>query len=217
MGLLTESKIRELLKKTNLKQSRELVIEKNTIITPSAKSYLKEKRIKLIADEYSIQTPVKVNQDNKERLQMEESFNPSLLIISSKLDKLIVKATIMQKECLDEVDLFNQLSRLIDMLKQLKQLVLNNGEVIINTNQRDSFYANYSNLLDQIDRNAYPTYMDSDLSLRFFELYINVRTGIYEIIAREERYLNHNWKIWFQWLVDTCLVVYQIEKSRGGI
>lgn len=47
MGVLTESEIRNRLKKSDLSEIKEFVIEKGQIITPSAKSYLAEKNIVL--------------------------------------------------------------------------------------------------------------------------------------------------------------------------
>ncbi len=42
MAILTESKIKRLLRTTNLKETKVLVLEPGTVITPSAKEYLKD-------------------------------------------------------------------------------------------------------------------------------------------------------------------------------
>jgi len=62
--LITESKLRELYKKENLDC---LQVSSNSIITPSARQYLREKKIKLLCeDEKANQTEQKLNVSNKE-------------------------------------------------------------------------------------------------------------------------------------------------------
>lgn len=60
MAILTESKIKKILRTTKLKETKFLVLEPGTVITPSAKEYLKD-----ITIEY-IETPESSETKNKE-------------------------------------------------------------------------------------------------------------------------------------------------------
>ncbi len=65
MDLITESKLRELYKKENIDN---LKVSKNSIITPSARQYLREKNIELLfEDEKASQAEQKSNDSTKER------------------------------------------------------------------------------------------------------------------------------------------------------
>ncbi|XJS10941.1 hypothetical protein ACF3NG_01370 [Aerococcaceae bacterium WGS1372] len=217
MRLLTESKIRELLKTTNLKHSRELVIEKNTIITPAAKSYINEKKIKLIEDAMKIQPYQQEITVIKEPLVEDYFVDAKLLLITSKVEKLIVQAVILQKECLNNQKLLAKIDMIISTLKQLRNFLANEEELVIDKELIDNFYSENINNLAQDKADNYPTYTDNYLTLRLFEFYIDVKTVSYEVMEKDERLHSYAWQKYLQWIIDSCLVVYLMEKGKGGM
>ena len=70
MSVLTESTLRSKLKNENL---TEYVIERGTIVTPSARQYLQDKHIKLVYEEERTE---KSNQNIQRKKQKENIFNP---------------------------------------------------------------------------------------------------------------------------------------------
>lgn len=217
MRLLTESKIRELLRTTNLKHSRELVIEKNTIITPAAKTYINEKKIRLIEDDMNIQTYQPEPTVSQEPLVEDYLINPKLMLTTTKVEKLIVQATILQKECLNNQSLLARINIIISTLKQLKNTLLSEEELEVDKELIENFYSEDINNLSQHEPDTYPTYKESYLTLRLFEFYIDVKTTSYEIMASDERLQSYVWQKYLQWIIDSCLGVYLMEKGKGGM
>lgn len=218
MGLLTESKIRELLKTTNLKYSQELIIEKNTIITPAAKSFINEKRIHLVRDDALEPSNEPVIYSDKETL-VENKTNPidiNLRYMQSKIDKLIIKATVLQKECLKDEQLLSQLEAIINILKKTKHTLGSNKEFNDFDEQIKQFYLEYTDVLTQYDTESYPNYTENYIVLRLFEYYIDVQSLCYELMIKYNTSSEQSQRT-LQWIIDSCLIVYIMEKSRGGI
>jgi len=221
MKLLTESKIRELFRTTNLKYSKELTIEKNTIITPAAKSYLNDKRIKLIeANSSELQVhQVHVEESNKNTESLSENLllNPKRMLVAIKVDKLIVQAIILQKECLNNQKLLGKIGSLIAILSHVKHALVIEEELEVNKEDIEGFYQENINLLALFESDNYPDYTENYLTLRLFEFYIDIKTTIYELMVSDDRFQSYAWQKYLQWIIDSSLAVYLIEKSKGGM
>ena len=218
MGLLTESKIRDLLKTTNLKYSHELIIEQNTIITPAAKSYINEKRIHLIRADVTELSNEPVIYSDKEGL-LETKTKPidfNLRYMQSKIDKLIIKATVLQKESLKDEQLLSQLKAIINILKRVKETLGSNKAMNDLDEQIKQFYLEHTELITQFDTEGYPDFTESYIILRLFEFYVDVQSICYELMIELDNSSEQSQRV-LQWLMDSCLIVYIMEKSRGGI
>lgn len=84
MAILTESKIKKLLRTTKLKETKLLVLEPGTVITPSAKEYLKD-----ITIEYM---EIPESSDTKEK---EETFPMTQLEVSEPKNVENIQETLM--------------------------------------------------------------------------------------------------------------------------
>lgn len=176
MAILTENNIRKLLRTTNLKETKVLVLEPGTIITPSAKSYLTD--VKVIYEEQSDPVPVEKAEEpvvcQAPIIRDESLLHPQFsLNWKIKVEQVIGEVLYAQQISLQQQNrgLITELDSVLNVLQDFRQL---------------RFYENDS-VHYQMDPGKYPqadfyssdtflpNYTDGEVALMVYRLYTQIR------------------------------------------
>lgn len=217
MAILTESKIKRLLRTTKLKETKSLVLESGTIITPSAKEYLKD-----ITIEY-VKTPeLSKTKDKETSLPIPESKTNGTNNIRSirdvliyknsngeeiwrgqsnyqfkiKIDLIISRILTLQKkgQYIGNMELIEALDTILMVLKaetiQNKLELVQEIEKLLES--KNSYILN-----SYLENSFIPTYKDEECTIALFELHAYLQE-LEHFIAKEmneiltfENYINY--------------------------
>ncbi len=173
MAVLTESKVRKLLKTSDFKASKCLVLEPGTIITPSARSYLTNIKIEYrkeaeaipevnVAEEIQVQTskPVKNNRATQQWHLVLNQLTSKLLFDQNYLSSI------------NENDIVAKLDFLIQTLQAYKEM-----DFLRNTYfEEDSLSLEVQNWNETYSQESFtPHYTNEEIVLRLYARYVDVR------------------------------------------
>lgn len=196
MAILTESKIRKLLKTTDLKETKILRLEPGTIITPSAKGYLND--ITVVYDDLPIEKTSSVSIEKEEPPKETLRANPFRIVNrlgqevfathyslhwNVQVEKLI--STILEGQhlgyTLQQTELIADMDNLLQILQDFRKFSfsedywerfhLREADFLQEVEQRNQHFSPYSFL---------PKYSDGEVVLMLYRLYTQVQElGLY--------------------------------------
>lgn len=191
MAILTESKIRKLLKTTDLKETKTLRLEPGTIITPSAKGYLNDITVIYGSQVEEPPTPASVEPVNNHteqpsknhfrqinRLGHEVVHNHFSFQWNIKVEKVI--STILEGQ---HVSYAHQQTGLIADLDNLLQMLQDFRKLVFRGNYWERFHIEEEAFEQEVEQrnqlfsqhSFIPKYSDGELVLMLYRLYIEVR------------------------------------------
>lgn len=171
MAILTESKIRKLLKTTNLTSTKELVLEPGTIITPSAKSYLTDITIRfqdeIVEEEPAVELPIQVKPTTEPK---ENRISKAWRV---EVDQVIV-SIIQKQKVFHQQNKAVQVAELAVVLNILTDLrKMNTAE---NYEIAKTFEQTLREVQDKYPKATFiPSYDANEGSLHFYECYVQLR------------------------------------------
>lgn len=217
MAVLTESKIKKLLRRTELKETKSLVLEPGTVITPSAKEYLKDITIRYmkVAEACEIEnqeTRLPRKESKIDKIRNEKGIqevliykdgngkemwkNQSTYQFKTKIDIIISRILILQKKSqhMGNMELVEGLNNILMVFKSIsieKKLEL--VEEIESLLKEKNPYSVSSYLQDSF----IPTYKDEEYIIALFELHAHfkeleyfIANGMKESLSFEN-YINY--------------------------
>jgi len=218
MKLLTELKIRKLMKETDLKKCKRLEIQPDTIITPAARSFLNEHKIQLSTES---ETSVSVVQEST--LPNVEEGHSTLFKVSQdrgsqlgiELDRSILDIILLQKDNLKHQTFVLELETLKQILKEVKLNLQNKESQTDLSKKRHEFYIGNSKFVKQYSDGTEPSYTDSTQSLQLFKIYLDLKSGVYKVINDQEMTLSSDCIHLIVWLLDFTVTL--IEKYKNYV
>lgn len=172
MAVLTESKIRKLIKTPEVQASKRLVLEPGTIITPSAKSYLTNIKVEYRERETVFEEDTR--EDVPVKVAVSVRNNRATQQWHHVLDKLTSKLLFDQKYAasLKENDVLARLGFLIETLQDYKKMDFLGNHYF----EEDSLSLEVQNWSETYSQESFiPTYLDEELVLRLHARYLDAR------------------------------------------
>ncbi len=208
MAILTESKIKKLLRTTKLKETKSLVLEPGTVITPSAKEYLKNITIEYMEISKTSETKnekatfpmtrLKVNEpENIENIQNMVIYNDGngqeiwknhlAYEFKIKVDITISRILTLQKKShhIGNMSLVEALNRILMVVKtiSIETLVSDKLDLIQEIEKLLEDKKTYGSNLYPKDSFS-PTYQDRECVIALFELHAYLQ-DLEHFIAKE--------------------------------
>ena len=167
MAVLTERHVRQLLKSTDYQQTKQLILEPGTIITPSAKSYLTNVVV-VYQDERvdSVSQDVESIQPSKPPTRSLVKANRVSLKWQLAVDRTIVNLLNDQHYLKDDQETITAIQSIVDGLSQLRKLAT------VRLDESDLVSPNLDAAFSQ--DSFIPTYQSGETALRFFERYLDL-------------------------------------------
>lgn len=224
MAILTESKIRKLLKTTDLKQTKQLVLEPGTIITPSARGYLNDMTI-IYGDEEPQDSKSEAPAESALPIQVKPKLDRKENRIAKnwrlEVDKQL--SFILQKQVQgfqqNRMELVAELAVIVTILKDLREMDGDGSYTIA-----ESFGSTVQEVQEKYSQLTYiPAYTAGEWVIQFYDCFIQMRTlenqaeqqlQTYLLDEEYQKITSHiRLLIDYTWL----LMVKQIEtKNKGG-
>ena len=193
MAILTESKIKKLLRTTKLKETKFLVLEPGTVITPSAKEYLKDITIEYMeipeASEIKNQeatfpvTQLEVSEEEnvkniKETLMCnngkEQKMWKSHLTYQIKIDIIISHILTLQKKSHDigKTELVGALNTILTIVKTMAKEILASDQLDL-VQEIEKWLEDKKSYVASLypEGSFIPTYKDEECIIALFELH----------------------------------------------
>lgn len=191
MPILTESKIKKLLRRTELKETKSLVLEPGTVITPSAKEYLKDITIRYMkvtekSETENQETRLPTKELKIDKTRNEKSIHEALIYkdddgkeiwksqsiyqFKTKIHIIISRILILQKkgQHMGNMELVEALNNILMVFKSISiENKLELVEEIENLLKEKNPYSVSSYLQDSF----IPTYKDEEYIIGLFELH----------------------------------------------
>ena len=186
MAILTESKIKRLLRTTKLRETKFLVLEPGTVITPSAKEYLKDITIEyMVIPEATFpmtQVKVKEPQDAKNVQKVlindneneQEIWNRHLTNqFRAKIDIIISYILILQKKShnIGKMELVESLNTILMVVKTISMETLFSDKSDIAKEIKNLLKDNNPYFSRYPEGSFIPTYKDEECVIDLFELH----------------------------------------------
>jgi len=174
MAILTESKIKRLLRTTNLKETKRLVLEPGTVITPSAKEYLKG-----ITIEY-MKTPEATSPMTQWKSQLTNQFRIKINIAISHIVTLQKKSHDM-----GNTELVVALNTILMVVKTITMETLASYRLEL-VQEIEKLLEDKKPYVDSIypEDSYIPTYKDEECVIALFELHAYLQ-DLEQFIAKE--------------------------------
>lgn len=210
MAILTESKIKKLLRTTKLKETKSLVLEPGTVITPSAKEYLKNITIEYMEISKTSETKnqkatfpmtrLKIDEPQNIKKNGQEIWKSHLAYeFKIKVDITISHILTLQKKChhIGNMGLVEALNRILMVVKtiSIETLVSDKLDLVQEIEKLLEDKKTYGSSLYPQD-SFIPTYQDKKCVIALFELHAHLQ-DLEHFIAKEmkeigsfEKYLN---------------------------
>lgn len=174
MAVLTESKIRKLMKTADFKENKRLVLEPGTIITPSAKSYLTN--VKIEYQKVGVAPETDSVEDVTVKVVQPVKSNRATLQWQLALDQLSSKLLFDQQyfESINKKELIIQVDLWIQTLQDFKYMNVTVKNQEAQDDSKDNFV---------------PHYTEEETVLRLYARYLDVKELELEKIACLNDYL----------------------------
>lgn len=208
MTILTESKIKKLLRTTKLKETKHLVLEPGTVITPSAKEYLKDITIEYrhISEEHESEkqeatfpmTQLKANESkdvkNIQEILMYRNGNGQEIWkshlryqLKAKADGIISHILTIQKKShhMGKMELVEALNTILIVVKTISMETLS-PQILNQIKEIERLSEDKKSYVASLYPEGFfmPTYQDEECVLALFELH-GCLQGLEHFIARE--------------------------------
>lgn len=237
MAILTESKIRKLLRTTDLKESKVLILEPGTLITPSAKSYLNDVTI-VYRNHSEVEEVAKVMQPTSQPtiarinpLQItnqqghEVAYNHVTFSWNVKIECLIGDVLVSQQLSHEKNKntLPNDLAILLPILQAFRQLNFSEDNWSRYQNEKKTISPTSSMNKESFrPDNFIPAFTDGEVALFLYRLYTHVRMLEVDASSYLQSYLlfeeycqlinGCRWMADYIWL----LMIQELEEDSKG-